>query len=161
MQNYKNVLDSEMISEKYWLYWNSEYSYKWHQTWIGLATLRTWETKRSKSYLHITLFVNQRKWPHKRNQNWVFFFYEDQWPVPCISTCSGSLHSIFMSFCRILSTLCSQVVFHNLPHFGKRAGQKVQLKIAVVVQNVKPLYLLSRSFALSPQKSAELFFMFL
>jgi hypothetical protein len=35
---------------------------------------------------------------------------------------------VFMSFCRILSTLCSQVVFHNIPHFGKRAGQKVQRK---------------------------------
>ncbi len=50
-----------------------------------------------------------------------------------------------MSFCRILSTLCSQVIFYNLPHFGKRAGQKVQRKIAVAVQNVKPLYFLSRS----------------
>jgi hypothetical protein len=29
---------------------------------------------------------------------------------------------------------------------GKRAGQKVQRKIAVEVQNVKPLYFLSRSF---------------
>jgi hypothetical protein len=44
-----------------------------------------------------------------------------------------------MSFCRIFSTLCSQVIFHILPHFGKRAGQKVQ-RIAVAVQNVKPLY---------------------
>ena len=51
-----------------------------------------------------------------------------------------------MSFCRILSTLCSQVVFHNIPHFGKRAGQKVQRKNAVAVQNVKPLYFLSHSF---------------
>jgi hypothetical protein len=65
-----------------------------------------------------------------------------------------------MSFCRILATLCIQVTFHNLPHFGKRAGQNVQRKIAVAVQNVKPLYLLSRSFALSPQKSAEIFYMF-
>jgi hypothetical protein len=32
---------------------------------------------------------------------------------------------------------------------GKRAGQKVQRKIAVAVQKVKPLYFLSRSFALS------------
>jgi hypothetical protein len=54
-----------------------------------------------------------------------------------------------MFFCRILSPLFSQVVFHNLPHFGKRAGQKVHRKIAVAVQNVKPLYFLSRSFALS------------
>jgi hypothetical protein len=61
---------------------------------------------------------------------------------------SGTL-IVIMSFFRILSTLCSQVVFHNLPHFGKRAGQKVQRKIAVAVQNVKPLYFLSRSFALS------------
>jgi hypothetical protein len=29
---------------------------------------------------------------------------------------------------------------------GKRAGQKVQRKIAVAVQNVNPLYFLSRSF---------------
>jgi hypothetical protein len=29
---------------------------------------------------------------------------------------------------------------------GKRAGQKVHRKIAVAVQNVKPLYFLSRSF---------------
>ncbi len=46
----------------------------------------------------------------------------------------------FMSFCHILSTLCSQGVFHNLPHFGKRAGQKVQREIAVAVQNVEPLF---------------------
>jgi hypothetical protein len=32
---------------------------------------------------------------------------------------------------------------------GKRAGQKVQRKIAAAVQNVKPLYFLSRSFVLS------------
>ncbi len=32
------------------------------------------------------------------------------------------------------------------PPEGKRAGQKVQRKIAVAVQNVKPLYFLSRSF---------------
>jgi hypothetical protein len=77
-------------------------------------------------------------------------------------TIRHTLHCIlFMSFCSILSTLCSQVVFHNLPHFGKRAGQKVQRKIAAGVQNVKPLYFLSRSFTLSPQKSAELFYMFL
>ncbi len=25
-----------------------------------------------------------------------------------------------MSFCRILSTLCSQIVFHNVPHFSRR-----------------------------------------
>jgi hypothetical protein len=54
-----------------------------------------------------------------------------------------------MSFCRILSTLCSQIVFHNVPHFGKRAGQKVQRKIAAAVQYVKPLYFLSRSFEIS------------
>jgi hypothetical protein len=48
-----------------------------------------------------------------------------------------------------------------IPHFGKRAGQKVQRKIAVAVQNVKLLYFLSRFFALSSQKSAELFYMFL
>jgi hypothetical protein len=29
---------------------------------------------------------------------------------------------------------------------GKRAGQKVHRKIAVAVQNIKPLYFLSRSF---------------
>ncbi len=41
----------------------------------------------------------------------------------------------------------------------ERDKKKVQCKIAVAVQNVKPLYFLSRSFALSPQKSAELFYM--
>jgi hypothetical protein len=51
--------------------------------------------------------------------------------------------------------------FSQYPADGKRAGQKVQRKIAVAVQNVKPLYFLSRSFALSPQKSAELYYMFL
>jgi hypothetical protein len=51
--------------------------------------------------------------------------------------------------------------FSQYPADGKRAGQKVQRKIAVAVQNVKPLYFLSRCFALSPQKSAELFYMFL
>ena len=59
-----------------------------------------------------------------------------------------------MSFCHILSTLCSQVVFHNLPQFSRgrqNNGMKstVQRKIAVAVQNVKPLYFLSRSFDLS------------
>ncbi len=43
----------------------------------------------------------------------------------------------FMSFCRIFSTLCRQVVFHIVPHFGKRAGQKVQRKIAAAVQKAK------------------------
>jgi hypothetical protein len=43
----------------------------------------------------------------------------------------------FMSFCRILSTLCRQVIFHIVLHFGKRAGQKVQRKIARAVQKVK------------------------
>ena len=42
-----------------------------------------------------------------------------------------------MSFCLILSTLCRQVVFHIVPDFGKRAGQKVQRKIAAAVQKVK------------------------
>jgi hypothetical protein len=32
---------------------------------------------------------------------------------------------------------------------GKRAGQKVQRKIAAAVQNIKPLYFLSRSFEIS------------
>ncbi len=32
------------------------------------------------------------------------------------------------------------------PPDGKRAGQKLQRKIAAAVQNVKPLYFLSRSF---------------
>ncbi len=53
------------------------------------------------------------------------------------------------------------IISRTIPHLGKRAGQKVQRKIAVAVQNVKPLHSLSRSFALSPQKSAELFYMFL
>ncbi len=58
---------------------------------------------------------------------------------------------IFMSFCRILSTLCRQVVFRIVPHFGKRAGQKVQRKIAAAVQKVKspllfvPLFLNQRN----------------
>ena len=34
---------------------------------------------------------------------------------------------------------------------GKRAGQKVHRKIAVAVQNVKPLYFLSRSFEIREQ----------
>ncbi len=33
----------------------------------------------------------------------------------------------FMSFCRILSTLCSQIVFHNVPHFSLRR-QKSETK---------------------------------
>ena len=33
----------------------------------------------------------------------------------------------FMSFCRILSTLCRQVVFHIVPHFS-RGGQKCGTK---------------------------------
>jgi hypothetical protein len=37
---------------------------------------------------------------------------------------------------------------------GKRAGQKVQRKIAVAVQNVKPLYFLSRSFEIINGKRA-------
>ncbi len=37
---------------------------------------------------------------------------------------------IIMSFCRILSTLCSQVVFHNLPQFS-RGRQKSGIKSTV------------------------------
>jgi hypothetical protein len=57
-----------------------------------------------------------------------------------------------MSFCRILSTLCSQVVFYNIPHFGKRAGQKVQRKIAIAVQNVKTPLLFVPLFRPFPTK---------
>jgi hypothetical protein len=38
---------------------------------------------------------------------------------------------------------------------GKTAGQKVQRKIAVAVQNVKPLYFLSRSFEIINGKRTE------
>ncbi len=65
-----------------------------------------------------------------------------------------------MSFCRILSTLCRQAVFHIVPHFGKRAGQKVQRKIAAAVQNVKPLYFLSRSFEISGTNYQQSYFLF-
>ncbi len=34
-------------------------------------------------------------------------------------TKSRSRLQYFMSFCRILSTLCSHVVFHNVPHFSR------------------------------------------
>ncbi len=85
-------------------------------------------------------FWNPHLWPDGTSKHTLIRFLH----IP------GSVSiNIFMSFCRILSTLCSQVVFHNIPHFGKRAGQKVQRKIAVAVQNVKPLYFLSRSSALS------------
>ena len=60
-----------------------------------------------------------------------------------------------MSFCHLLSTLCSQVVFHNVPHFSRGrqiAGQKVHRKIAGAVQNVKPLYFLSRSFEIREKR---------
>ncbi len=70
------------------------------------------------------------------------------------------VNSDFMSFCRILSTLCRQVVFHIVPHFGKRAGQKVQRKIAAAVQNVKPLYFLSRYFEISETNCQQSFFLF-
>ena len=66
----------------------------------------------------------------------------------------------FMSFYRILSTLCRQVVFHIVPHIGKRAGQKVQRKIAAAVQNVKPLYFLSRYFEISETNCQQSFFLF-
>ncbi len=45
---------------------------------------------------------------------------------------------------------------------GKRAGQKVQRKIAGAVQNVKPLYFLSRSFEIREKKfSLIILFVFL
>jgi hypothetical protein len=34
----------------------------------------------------------------------------------------------FMFFCLILSTLCRQVIFHIVPHFGKRADKKYSVK---------------------------------
>jgi hypothetical protein len=42
---------------------------------------------------------------------------------------------------------------------GKRAGQKVQRKIAAVVQNVKRLYFLSRSFEISETNCQQSFFL--
>jgi hypothetical protein len=66
----------------------------------------------------------------------------------------------FMSFCLILSTLCRQVVFHIVPHFGKRAGQKVQRKIAAAVQKVKSPLLLSRYFEISETNCQQSFFLF-
>jgi hypothetical protein len=43
---------------------------------------------------------------------------------------------------------------------GKRAGQKVQRKIAVAVQNVKPLYFLSRSFEIREKYCQQSFLLF-
>jgi hypothetical protein len=37
-------------------------------------------------------------------------------------------NSFFMSFCLILSTLCSEIVFHNVPHFScgrQKSGTKI------------------------------------
>jgi hypothetical protein len=39
---------------------------------------------------------------------------------------------------------------------GKRAGQKVHRKISVAVQNVKPLYFLSRSFEIRETNCQQL-----
>ncbi len=43
---------------------------------------------------------------------------------------------------------------------GKRAGQKVQRKIPVAVQNVKPLYFLSRSFEFRGKYCQQTFLLF-
>jgi hypothetical protein len=43
---------------------------------------------------------------------------------------------------------------------GKRAGQKVQRKIAVAVQNVKPLCFLSRSFEIREKYCQQSFLLF-
>jgi hypothetical protein len=43
---------------------------------------------------------------------------------------------------------------------SKRAGQKVQRKIAVAVQNVKPLYFLSRSFEIRDKNCQQSFLLF-
>jgi hypothetical protein len=43
---------------------------------------------------------------------------------------------------------------------GKRAGQKVHRKIAVAVQNVKPLYFLSRSFEIREKYIQQSFFLY-
>jgi hypothetical protein len=42
---------------------------------------------------------------------------------------------------------------------GKRAGQKVQRKIAAAVQNIKPLYFLSRYFKISETNCQKSFFL--
>jgi hypothetical protein len=51
--------------------------------------------------------------------------------------------------------------FSQYPADGKRAGQKVHRKIAVAVQNVKPLYFLSRSFEISEANCKQSFFFFI
>jgi hypothetical protein len=43
---------------------------------------------------------------------------------------------------------------------GKKAGQKVQRKIVVAVQNVKPLYFLSRSFEFRGKYCQQTFLLF-
>jgi hypothetical protein len=43
---------------------------------------------------------------------------------------------------------------------GKRAGQKVQRKIAVAVQKVKPLHFLSRSFEIGEKYCKQSYFLF-
>jgi hypothetical protein len=43
---------------------------------------------------------------------------------------------------------------------GKRAGQKVQRKIAVTVQNVKPQYFLSRSFEIREKYCQQSFLLY-
>ena len=42
---------------------------------------------------------------------------------------------------------------------GKTAGQKVHIKIAGAVQNVKPLYFLSRSFEIQEKYCQQSFFL--
>ncbi len=49
------------------------------------------------------------------------YWYYRMWLVS-FSSSTSSLEKwlFFMSFCRILSTLCRQVVFHIVPHFSHR-----------------------------------------
>ncbi len=100
--------------------------------------------------------------------------------VGCAHT-SKTLLRNFMSFCRILSTLCSHVVFHNIPHFSRGrqksgtqstsynrpSGTKCKTPLLFVPVFWNPrkilsikwfiLYFIARSF---PQKSAELFYVY-
>jgi hypothetical protein len=72
----------------------------------------------------------------------------------------------FMSFCRILSTLCRQASgrFSQCPAFlsrrAKERDKKYRVKSPLRYKKYKPLYFLSRSFEISEANCKQSFFLF-
>ncbi len=66
----------------------------------------------------ITIHLSLKDWILSRDPVSLIGLWARGYFIIAAVSCIGVSYNFFMSFCRILSTLCSQVVFHNVPHIS-------------------------------------------